>query len=119
MSYKGRFLPKNPHKYNGDPNNIIFRSTWEVRVMKYLDENPNVKWWASEELYVTYISPVDNKPHRYFPDFITKVVNKQGKEITMMLEVKPEKQTKRPEKRRKTKQYIRKQKISKKINKRP
>jgi hypothetical protein len=106
MSYKGKFLPKNPQKYNGDPKNIIYRSTWEVRVMKYLDENPNVEWWASEELFVTYISPVDNRPHRYFPDFIVKAKNKQGKIITMMLEVKPEYQTKMPEKKRKTKRFI-------------
>ena len=106
MSYKGRFLPKNPNKYNGDFNNIIFRSSWELRVMKYLDENPKVKWWSSEELFVPYTSPVDRKIHRYFPDFIFRATNKHGKEITMMVEVKPEKQTKMPEKRKKTKKYI-------------
>ena len=60
-TYKGRFQPKNPKKYNGDANNIIYRSTWEVRVMKWLDEHPNVVWWASEELPIPYKSPLDNK----------------------------------------------------------
>lgn len=106
MSYKGRFQPKNPKKYNGDPSNIIYRSSWEVRVMKYLDEHPNVIWWASEELFIPYISPVDRKSHRYFPDFVVKMKNKEGKIVTMVLEVKPEKQTKMPTQKRKTKQYI-------------
>jgi len=54
MSYKGTFKPKNPSKYNGDANNIIYRSLWELRVMKYLDDHPKVIWWASEELIIPY-----------------------------------------------------------------
>jgi hypothetical protein len=105
MSYKGWFKPQNPKKYKGDPNGIVYRSSWELRVMKYLDENPKVIWWASEELYIPYVSPVDNKVHRYFPDFITRV--KQGdKESTLVLEVKPFKQTQQPTQKRKTKQFI-------------
>jgi hypothetical protein len=105
MSYKGWFKPQNPKKYKGDPNGIVYRSSWELRVMKYLDENPRVIWWASEELYIPYVSPVDNKVHRYFPDFITRV--KQGdKEATLVLEVKPFKQTQQPTQKRKTRQFI-------------
>jgi hypothetical protein len=74
--------------------------------MKYLDENSNVIYWASEELVIPYVSPVDNKVHRYFPDFVVKVLNKEGKETTMVLEVKPEKQTRPPSQKRKTKQFI-------------
>jgi hypothetical protein len=106
MSYKGRFTPKNPKKYAGDSSNIVYRSLWELKVMKYLDENSNVFYWASEELVIPYVSPVDNKVHRYFPDFIVKVLNKEGKETTMVLEVKPEKQTRPPSQKRKTKQFI-------------
>lgn len=106
MPYSGKFIPKNPKKYNGNPSNIIYRSTWEVRVMKYLDEHPNVLWWASEELHVPYLSPVDNKVHRYFPDFIVKAKDKTGTVKTLMLEVKPEKQTKMPTQTKKTKRYL-------------
>jgi hypothetical protein len=106
MSYKGRFIPNNPKKYNGDPNHIIYRSSWEVRVMKYLDENPNVIWWASEELPIPYRSPVDNRIHRYFPDFIVKVRRKDGLVMTYILEVKPESQTKMPVQKRRTKKFI-------------
>ena len=106
MSNKGRFRPKNPQKYKGDPNNIIYRSTWEIKVMNYLDENPNVIWWGSEELPIPYISPVDKKRHRYFPDFIAKMRKADGTVMTYVIEVKPEKQTQPPTQKRKTKTFL-------------
>lgn len=106
MSNKGRFRPKNPQKYKGDPNNIIYRSTWEIKVMNYLDENPNVIWWGSEELPIPYISPVDKKKHRYFPDFIAKMRKADGTVMTYVIEVKPEKQTQPPTQKRKTKTFL-------------
>jgi hypothetical protein len=106
MSYKGTFTPKNPSKYNGNSKNIIYRSNWELRVMKYFDDHPNVIWWASEELTIPYVSPIDNKTHRYFPDFIVKMRLKDGKVTTYILEVKPLAQTKMPVQKRKTKRFI-------------
>lgn len=106
MSYKGWFRPKNANKYNGDANNIIYRSSWELRVMKYLDENPNVIWWCSEELVIPYYDPIQNKKRRYFPDFVVKTKRKDGSVMTYVLEVKPEKQTKQPEQKRKTQKFI-------------
>ena len=105
MSYKGWFSPKNPKKYRGDPNNIVYRSSWELRVMKWFDEHPNIVWWASEELPIPYVSPVDNKVHRYFPDFIARV-KQADKETTMVLEVKPYKQTQKPTQKRQTKKFL-------------
>ena len=106
MSNKGRFRPKNPQKYKGDATNIIYRSTWEIKVMRYLDENPNIIWWGSEELPIPYISPIDKRKHRYFPDFIAKIRKSDGKVMTYIIEVKPEKQTKPPTQKRKTKTFI-------------
>lgn len=106
MSYKGWFTPKNPKKYKGDPANIVYRSSWELRVMKYLDENKNVIWWASEELPIPYRSPIDQQIHRYFPDFIARIRQVNGKEVTMILEVKPEKQTQMPVQKRQTKKFL-------------
>ena len=107
MAYTGKFTPKNPQKYVGDYTKITYRSSWEARVMTWLDKEPNVISWASEELAIPYISPVDGKRHRYFPDFIVKVKNKDGKVSTMMIEIKPQKQSVEPTKRsRVTKQYI-------------
>lgn len=106
MSYKGMFHPQNPKKYRGDANKIIYRSSWEVRVMKWLDDNPNVIWWASEELPIPYKSPIDQKIHRYFPDFIVRLKQRGGKEKTLILEIKPESQTKEPVHKRKTSRFI-------------
>ena len=106
MSYKGWFTPKNPKKYKGDPANIVYRSSWELRVMKYLDENNNVLWWASEELPIPYRSPIDQQVHRYFPDFVARIRQVNGKEMTMVLEVKPERQTQKPVQKRQTKKFL-------------
>jgi hypothetical protein len=107
MAYSGRFIPKNPQKYVGDANNIIYRSSWECKVMSWLDRNGDVISWASEELIIPYVSPVDNRVHRYFPDFLVKVKTKDGKIKTMLLEIKPKKQTLPPEPRKRvTKQYV-------------
>ena len=107
MAYSGKYIPKNPNKYLGDSNNIFWRSLWERRVMVHLDENPNVIEWSSEEIVIPYVSPVDNRWHRYFPDFLVRVKNKNGILETIILEVKPEKQSIPPTIKKKiTRQYI-------------
>ena len=89
MSYKGKFRPKNPNKYKGNPSNIIYRSLLERRFMVYLDNNPSILKWQSEEIIIPYVSPVDNRVHRYFPDFYIKYKNSDGKIIEELIEVKP------------------------------
>jgi hypothetical protein len=75
--------------------------------MVHLDINPSVVEWSNEEIVIPYLSPVDNRWHRYFPDFFVRVRNKQGILEAMILEVKPKSQAKPPEKRSKiTKRYI-------------
>ena len=106
-SYKGKFTSQNPQKYNGNPDNIIYRSSWELRCMKWFDDNPNIIWWSSEELAIPYYSPVDKRMHRYFPDFIIKVKRKDDTIMTYVVEVKPEAQTKKPTQKRKTKNFLR------------
>ena len=106
-SNKGKFTPQNPKKYNGNPDNIIYRSSWELRCMKWFDDNPNIIWWSSEELAIPYYSPVDKRMHRYFPDFIIKVKRKDDTIMTYVVEVKPEAQTKKPTQKRKTKNFLR------------
>jgi hypothetical protein len=70
--------------------------------MTWLDKNPDIVEWGSEEIIIPYKSPVDGRFHRYFPDFIVKTKNK-----TMIVEVKPDRETKEPKARsRMTKQYI-------------
>lgn len=108
MSYKGRFVPKNPDKYKGDVSNIQYRSLWERNVMKTFDTSKSILAWASEEVVIPYVSPVDGQPHRYFPDFVAKVRQKDGSIAKFLIEVKPSKQTRMPEmpkSGRKTKAY--------------
>ena len=103
MNYKGKFRPSNRQKYKGDITNIIYRSLWERNFMRYCDENKDIVEWGSEELIVPYISPLDNKQHRYFPDFYIKTKNGDK----FMVEIKPKKFTKPPKpKKRITKAYI-------------
>ena len=107
-NYKqGLFTPKNPQKYMGDPKNIVYRSGWEKRVMDSLDDNLNVIRWASEEIAIPYLSPIDNRVHRYFVDFYVEAVGRDGGKRVMLLEVKPKAQTQEPQKKsRRTKRYI-------------
>ena len=108
MSYKGKYYPSFPRKYKGDPTNIIYRSLWERKFMVYCDKNQNILEWASEEIAIPYRSPIDNKVHRYFPDFYMKVKEINGKIKNYVIEVKPAKQTKPPKiPKRQTKGYIR------------
>lgn len=88
-TYKGRYKPKNPKKYAGDPENVVYRSMWERHVMKWCDDSPQVKKWVSEEIIVPYICETDNRPHRYFMDFLVQYENGR----TVLVEVKPHKET--------------------------
>ena len=97
MAYKGIFRPQNPQKYTGDPSNIIYRSRWELVLMGHLDKHPDVLQWGSEEIIIPYRSPIDNRVHRYFPDFYVKKRNaSDGRISEMLIEVKPKAQTKPP-----------------------
>ena len=107
MAYSGKFSPKNPSKYMGDVTKITYRSLWERRVMRYFDDTDGIIAWGSEEFAIPYRSPVDDRLHRYFPDFIVKVKDKDGKVKTQVWEVKPLKQTSEPMVQKKvTKRYI-------------
>jgi len=108
MAYKGKFQPKNPKKYKGDPTNIIYRSRWELRFMQHLDEHPKVVQWSSEEFFVPYRTKIEpRKWRRYFPDFWIKKINKEGKEDIVVVEIKPKKFTVPPKTKKKvTRTYL-------------
>jgi hypothetical protein len=96
MAYKGVFKPINPQKYKGDPTRIIYRSRWELMFMSNLDSRPDVIQWSSEEIIVPYRSPLDNKIHRYFPDFWVKAKQVNGTIKECLIEIKPFYQTQKP-----------------------
>ena len=103
MRYKqGKYIPRLPKKYKGDYRNIVYRSSWEYKFMQWCDNTSSVVEWGSEEIAIPYISPVDGKRHKYYPDFYVKVKNKK-----YMVEVKPTRQTKEPKTQKKiTKRYV-------------
>ena len=75
--------------------------------MTYCDKNENILEWGSEEMAFPYRSPVDNRVHRYFPDFYVKVRESNGKIKKMIIEIKPHKQTVEPKVQKITKKrYI-------------
>ena len=87
MAYKGKFRPQNPKKYKGDYTKIIYRSGWELKFINYLDRQPDFISWSSEEVIIPYKSPIDNKFHRYYPDFCVKTLKGES-----LIEIKPKRQ---------------------------
>jgi hypothetical protein len=96
LNYKqGIFNPKDPKKYKGSLP-IIYRSGLELKSFRYLDNNPNVLTWGSESIVIPYQSPADGKIHRYFVDLVAALKSKDGTIKKLLIEVKPEKQTRPP-----------------------
>ena len=96
MSYKGIYKPSYPEKYIGDYKNIIYRSLWERKFMTYCDLNENILKWSSEEIWIPYISPLDNRCHKYFPDFYIKFKDSKGSIKESLIEIKPKRQVEGP-----------------------
>jgi hypothetical protein len=92
--YRGRFVVKDPKKYLGDSTNVIYRSLMELNFMKWCDKSEKVLKWCSEEVIIPYISPMDKKRHRYFPDFLIQTIDGDW----TLIEVKPQVQSKPPKK---------------------
>lgn len=111
---QGYYKPKHPEKYMGDINNIIYRSSLELKVLTWLDSNKNIIKYASEEFWIPYEHPYDKRPNglpriaRYFPDFFVQGLDKNGKTKHIVIEVKPESQVLKPQKtpRKKEKTFL-------------
>lgn len=88
----GTFKPQHPEKYKGKLLKIIYRSSWELRLMLWLDKHPDILTWSSESVVVLYHYPPGHM-RRYFPDFLVTRTGKDGIVETVMVEVKPEIQT--------------------------
>jgi len=92
---QGIYTPKHPEKYVGSVDKIRYMSSWELAFNKFLDNNPNVLRWSSEEIAIPYIKPTTGRVHRYFPDYWLEYRDKSGKLISEIIEIKPKSQTKR------------------------
>ena len=106
MFHKRKYTPINPQKYEGNPNNIIMRSSWETRFASWCDKSDHVIKWKSEETVVPYRSPIDDRIHRYFIDFTITIKDRHDQLNTYLVEIKPKVQTQPPKfKGRRTKRY--------------
>ena len=102
MAYSGRYKVKNISKYSGDPSAVVYRSSWEKYCFQWCDKNPKIKKWSSEEVVIPYRWDIDKKMHRYFVDL--KITFEDGK--TILVEIKPDKETAPPKRPDKSKRYI-------------
>jgi len=96
--YQDYFKPVYPEKYIGDVNEIVFMSSYELHAFEFLDSNPNVLRWASEEIAIPYMKILPDKtfrPATYYPDLYVEYRDKNGKINKELIEIKPLKQTKR------------------------
>lgn len=103
MNYKGLFVPTHPEKYKGDLTKIIYRSYWELSVMRFFDKQEKVVSWSSETIYIPYRCPLDReKIRKYCPDFCATLANG----TKMIIEVKPHIQTLPPKQGKRKKKYL-------------
>jgi len=70
---------------------IKYRSSWELKFMKFADFNPEVLKVNSEGVVIPYMNPVKNKMSRYYMDFMILT-----KKETFLVEVKPLAQVQAP-----------------------
>jgi hypothetical protein len=108
-AYKqGKYKPRNPKKYNGDCTNIVYRSSYELKMFEYCDLRENIIYWESEEKVIPYLDPITGRYKRYFPDIFMKYKDKNGEIKKVLIEVKPKKDLIEPEKnpKRKTKSWV-------------
>jgi|TARA_R110000744_G_scaffold96339_1_gene186186 hypothetical protein len=102
MSYKGKYTIKNKSKYAGDASKIVYRSLWERQAFRWCEDNPNIKFWNSEEVVIPYKWQVDGRIHRYFVDLLIEMKNGD----VFLIEIKPKNQTVPPKKpKRKSKKH--------------
>ena len=113
---QGFYHPRHPEKYIGNINKIQFRSSWELHMNKFLDNNPNILAWSSEEIAIPYIKPTTGRVHQYYPDYWIKYKNKAGVIQQEIIEVKPAAQTKQPRTRGKNKKAQLRESVTYAIN---
>lgn len=90
--YKQGYFPINEcQKYVGKTP-IIYRSSWERKFCIYCENTPQIINWSSEPCEIKYFHPINQKYHRYYPDFLIKMDNGQ----IFLIEIKPQHQLEDP-----------------------
>lgn len=114
---QGNYIPKNKDmvvKLNNE-GGIYYRSSWEFKVCKYLDECADDNYqgktkiisWGCEAIKIPYTKTSVKKAkdgvmdykttkHNYYPDFWYKQLREDGSIEEVLMEVKPYKETIKP-----------------------
>lgn len=98
-SYRqGQYVPVHPEKCLNTNGKISakppeYRSSWELKFMRYCDIRDRVLEWGSEIIKIPYYSEVDGKTHQYVTDFyfVCRPVHGEGVQ-KYICEVKPKSQ---------------------------
>ena len=95
--HQGYYKLQNVHKYLGNPVDIVYRSSWELKFMIYCDLNPGVRKWASEMIRIPYVDSGGHS-HVYIPDFYLETDNAEEPLMPrkFVVEIKPEAETRQP-----------------------
>lgn len=104
---QGWYTVKRPDKYLGDPNAVRYLSSWELEFFEFCDNNPNIIKWASEEIAIPYAKPHPRTGNLvssvYYPDVYLVWKDVNGKLRKRLVEIKPQKQTRKSRARKPTK----------------
>lgn len=92
----GKYKVRNKEKYVGDPNEIIFRSSYERKFMVFCDLDESVLRWSSEPYSIPYLDTVSEKKRNYFVDFYARIKVPDGHVQDYLVEVKPRKKLNKP-----------------------
>ena len=71
----------------------MYRSSWELAVMRMCDNNPSIVQWASEAIHVNYQNPLTGKSTIYVPDFFVVFIDANNQQHAEVWEIKPTKET--------------------------
>jgi hypothetical protein len=98
--HQGNFIPTNKEKVMKLNSNggVYYRSSWELKIMTWLDANEKIVKWGAECIAIPYqMTHFDNgdvrvKAHNYYPDFYYEIKGENGFNKKVVAEVKPMKE---------------------------
>jgi hypothetical protein len=90
----GVYTPRNPEKYTGNVNNIVYRSWLEFAAFIWFDKHQDVLEWSSESVIIKYV--YKGRQRRYFIDIYAKIKDKNNEITKYIIEIKPKKKLQRP-----------------------
>lgn len=105
MYYNGNYIPINKNKVIklNPEGGLYYRSLLELKVMTYLDINPNIIKWGAEFMEIPYKLTERNEQgmlitseHRYYPDIYYKQQLDDGTINEVFAEIKPLEQVNKP-----------------------